>query len=213
MSTLAQMDPPVPSDEHLLERYRAAGDSDAFAELVHRYERELFGYLRRFLHDAELAADVFQATFLRVHLKAATFKAGSRFKPWLYAIATNQAIDAQRRSRRHRMASLDRRRGDEESSRPHADLVPSAAASPECSVETAEERDWLRSAVAALSSAQREVLKLVYQDRIKYAEAARRLGVPLGTVKSRVHGAITRLGRLAPAVVPASRGAARRFAR
>src|ERR1051325_3619214 len=96
------------TDEELLVRYRDTADRDAFAELVHRYERELFSYLRRYLGDANMAEDAFQATFLQVHLKAHQFEEGRKVRPWLYTIATNQAIDAQRRNKRHRSVSLDR---------------------------------------------------------------------------------------------------------
>src|SRR4030067_475812 len=96
------------SDELLLVQDRQTGDRELFAELVHRYERELFNYLRRYLGDTGMAEDAFQATFLQVHLKCEQFEAGRRFRPWLYTIATNQAIDAQRRNKRHRMVSLDR---------------------------------------------------------------------------------------------------------
>src|SRR5688500_956113 len=96
------------SDEELLARYCHKSDRDAFNLLVQRYERELFSYLRRYLGDAEMADDAFQAAFLQVHLKCGQFEEGRAFRPWLYTIATNQAIDAQRRNRRHRMASLDR---------------------------------------------------------------------------------------------------------
>ena len=78
-----------------------------FTELVSRYQRELYNYLRRFLADATLAEDVFQATFLQVHVKRDAFEQGRKFRPWLYTIATNQAIDAQRRNRRHRRLSLN----------------------------------------------------------------------------------------------------------
>ena len=96
------------TDEVLFGRVRRHDDTVAFETLVHRYERELFAYLRRFLGDAQLAEDVFQSTFLAVHRKRARFVEGRPFRPWLYAIATNQAIDTQRRNRRHRMVSLDR---------------------------------------------------------------------------------------------------------
>src|SRR5277367_1683793 len=97
-----------PTDEQLLADYRQQGDRQAFSQLVHRYERELFSYLRRYLGDAEMAEDTFQTTFLQVHLKCDQFEEGRKFRPWLYTIATNQAIDAQRRNRRHRSVSLDR---------------------------------------------------------------------------------------------------------
>src|SRR3954452_24217163 len=88
------------SDEELLLGYRESGDAKLFAELVHRYERELYSYLRRYLSDAEMAEDAFQAALLQVHLKCQQFEPGRAVRPWLYTIAPNQAIDAQRRSRR-----------------------------------------------------------------------------------------------------------------
>ena len=59
-------------------------DTDAFESLVHRYEQELFSYLRRYCGSAEMAEDVFQATFLQVYLKKENFEDGRRFRPWLY---------------------------------------------------------------------------------------------------------------------------------
>src|SRR3954469_3436222 len=96
------------SDEDLLLGYRESSESSLFQELVRRYERELYSYLRRYLGDAEMAEDAFQAAFLQVHLKCDQYEPGRAFRPWLYTIATNQAIDAQRRNKRHRSISLDR---------------------------------------------------------------------------------------------------------
>src|SRR5690606_12984162 len=110
-STLQEADPSLVadlSDEALLERARTGGDRAAFAVLVERYERELYSYLRRYLNDAELAEDAFQMTFLQVHLKCDQFDGERKFKPWLYKLATHQAIDSQRRNKRHRGLSLDR---------------------------------------------------------------------------------------------------------
>ena len=98
-------EPLTTTDEDLIQRVRDHDDGPAFETLVHRYERELYGFLRRYLNDAELAEDVFQATFLRVHQKRGRFLDGHRFRPWLYAVATNQAIDARRRNHRHRTAN------------------------------------------------------------------------------------------------------------
>ena len=63
------------SDEGLLVEYRDNGSRQAFEELVHRYEKELFGYLRNYLGDAEMADDVFQQTFLQVYLKCDQYRA------------------------------------------------------------------------------------------------------------------------------------------
>ena len=82
------------TDEELMNKYREDGRADLFNELVHRYERELYRYLARYLGDPTAAEDVFQNTFLQVHLKRGLFENGRPFRPWLYAIATHQAVDA-----------------------------------------------------------------------------------------------------------------------
>lgn len=182
----------APTDEDLMGRFQADGDQDAFATLVHRYEHELFGYLRRYLHDAALAEDVFQATFLRVHLKRASFETGRTFRPWLYTIATNLAIDARRRGRRHRMATLDGRGADDD----RLALLDTLAAHDDTSAasESAESQAWVRGAVADLSLGQRQLVQLIYHQGLKYREVAGLLGIPLGTVKSRMHTVIVALG-------------------
>ena len=97
------------SDEELMSRYREEGQAAIFSELVHRYERELYRYLARYLGDPTPAEDVFQNTFLQVHLKRGLFENGRPFRPWLYAIATHQAVDALRKAGRHPTVSLDQR--------------------------------------------------------------------------------------------------------
>src|SRR5919106_5646969 len=96
------------TDEELLLEYRLTGAAQLFETLVKRYERELYNYLRRFLNNQVLAEDAFQATFMQVHLKCHLFDGDRKVRPWLYTVATNQAIDIQRRNRRHRLVSLDR---------------------------------------------------------------------------------------------------------
>mgnify|MGYP006276798711 CR=1 FL=1 len=181
------------TDEQLLQRFRRDDDQAAFESLVHRYESDLFGYLRRYLGSIEMAEDVFQATFLQVSMKSDRFDAGRKFRPWLYAIATNQAIDAQRRNRRHRMASLDRRIGDEAGDAALAEMLASDEPVCDSQMEDQEARDWARSAVADLPDPMKSVLVLVFHQGLKYREAAEALGIPLGTVKSRLHAAIHRL--------------------
>ena len=186
------------TDEDLIRRIRVRDDDDAFETLVHRYEHELYGYLRRYLGDAEMAEDVFQATFLRVHQKSGQFVVGHRFRPWLYAIATNQAIDARRRNHRHRMASLDRRSDDRAET---GSLAETIAARDRTSVEMMQEAETaalVLAAVAALPDPLRSTLDLVYRQGLKHREAASRLGIPVGTVKSRINTALHRLHALAP---------------
>lgn len=194
-----------PSDEALLLEYRSSGDHRAFYELVHRYERELFGYLRHYLGSAEMAEDVFQQTFLQVHLKCEQFEPGRKVRPWLYTVATNQAIDAQRRNRRHRMVSLDRRSGEkrEEDTGALVELIDGAEPNPVSEAELAERREKVRSAVDDLPEPTRRVVLLVYFQGLKYREAAEALSIPVGTVKSRLHAAIQKLSEtLTPTDLP-----------
>jgi RNA polymerase sigma-70 factor (ECF subfamily) len=185
------------TDESLLLRYRETGDRDAFEELVHRYEREIFSYLRRYLGDAEMADDAFQRTFLQVHLKCDQFEEGRRLKPWLYTIATNQAIDLQRRNKRHRMVSLDGKKsaGDDESVGALIGLLESREASPLESLESDERRQWVRRTVDELPEQLQSALTLVYYQGLKYREAADVLGIPVGTVKSRLHSALLKINQ------------------
>ena len=190
------------SDEELLLEYRDHGNRPAFEELVHRYEKELYGYLRNYLGDAEMAEDVFQQTFLQIYLKCDQFEPERKLRPWLYAVATNQAIDHQRHFGRHRMASLDRRMGKDEESDTGAfvELFDSPERGPVEESESHEQAGEIRRAVDDLPEQMRQVVLLVYFQGLKYREAAHALGIPVGTVKSRLHGAVQKLGEvLAPA--------------
>jgi RNA polymerase sigma-70 factor (ECF subfamily) len=185
---------PELTDEEVLLRYRETEEPGLFAELVRRYERELYSYLRRFLGSTEMAEDAFQATFLQVHLKCHQFEAGRRVKPWLYAIATNQAIDAGRRNRRHHMVSLDYlgRRGHADEKNV-VDPMVSLEPSPVTQASDAERNELLRRALDELSDQMRTVVYLVYYQGLKYREAAEVMSIPVGTVKSRLHTAVGRL--------------------
>ncbi len=183
-----------PTDEDLLQRFCSAEDGGAYETLVRRYEQELFNYLRRYLGSAEMAEDVFQATFLQVYLKRERFEPGRRFRPWLYTIATNQAIDAQRRNRRHRMVSLDQKTSDDEV----GGLMEIVSAEGPTAIEQLEDeeaKEWVRTAVEDLPETLRAALVLVYHQGMKYREAADVLGIPVGTVKSRLHAALLKLNQ------------------
>jgi RNA polymerase sigma-70 factor (ECF subfamily) len=183
------------SDEELLLSYRAKRDSGAFAELVRRYEKEMFGYLRHYLGNAEMAEDVFQQTFLQVHLKCDQFEPGRKVRPWLYTVATNQAIDYRRRNRRHRVGSLSRaaEHNVEEDAGALAELLGGGETGPADNAESAEQYDALRQAIDTLTETSRQVVMLVYFQGLKYREAAQILSIPVGTVKSRLHAAMLKL--------------------
>jgi len=182
------------TDEELLLKYRETGDRELYASLVYRYERELFAYLRRYLGNAEMAEDVFQQAFLQVHLKSHLFDASRRFRPWLYTIATNAAIDAKRRNKKHTKLSLDAaRESDNQDVGRLINLLESSDPDPSNSALMSERSRLVRKALSTLPESMNVVIHLVYYQGMKYREAAEVLDVPVGTVKSRLHSAISKL--------------------
>jgi RNA polymerase sigma-70 factor (ECF subfamily) len=186
------------TDEELLSRYRDHGRNEDFNALVHRYEHELYRYLARYLGDSNLADDVFQNTFLQVHLKRGLYQDGRPVRPWLYAIATHQAVDALRKSGRHPTLSLDQRvdSGEPDPSS-LVDLLTSDVPGPLSVLQGAERRDWIRESVAKLPEALKQTLILAYYQDLKYREIAEILKIPVGTVKSRLHAALAKLQEMA----------------
>lgn len=186
--------PPPDSDEQLLARLRD-GDRGVFGPLVRRYERELYGYLRRYLGDDDLADDVFQNTFVAVFLKIQQYEPGRPARPWLYAIATNQAIDALRKKNRRadRRADLIVAADDDGEPRPLFELMPAADPAPPDHADRAEQRELVRAAVDRLPDLLRQVVLLAYFQGMKYRDIADALDIPVGTVKSRLHAALVKL--------------------
>jgi RNA polymerase sigma-70 factor (ECF subfamily) len=186
--TMADQGMDATSDESLLTRHRD-GDPDAFRTLVERYRRDLHGYLARFLGSSAAADDVFQDTMLQVHLSADSFDAERRFKPWLFTIASNKARDFHRRAKRRRANSLDKRLGDEDGAT-MGELVEAQDEAPESSAAAQDESALVKEVIDGLPAHHREVILLGYFQRLSYQQVADVLGVPLGTIKSRMHAAV-----------------------
>jgi RNA polymerase sigma-70 factor, ECF subfamily len=186
------------SDEALLSRYRDTGQTRDFDALVHRYEHELYRYLVRYLGDKALAEDVFQNTFLQVHLKRGLYEDGRPVRPWLYAIATHQAVDALRKAGRHPTVSLDQRVASGEAEAGSlVDLLVSDETGPLAELQGQERAEWVRESVAKLPETLRQTLILAYHQDLKYREIAEMLKIPVGTVKSRLHAALAKLQQMA----------------
>lgn len=181
------------SDEELLACFQK-GQQEAFGILVRRYEGELFGYLRRYLGDGTLAEDVFQNTFLQVYIKIGQYEPGRPVKPWLYTIATNQAIDALRRQNRHAARSLEQESEKTSDDLPHLlHLLETRGPGPLDQAQGEERRQLVRSGVEGLPDFLKQVLILAYYQGLKYQEIADILKIPVGTVKSRMHTALNKL--------------------
>jgi RNA polymerase sigma-70 factor (ECF subfamily) len=182
------------SDEELLALFRQ-GTSEAFGALVRRYEGELYGYLRRYLADGDLADDVFQNTFVQLYTKIDQYEIGRPVRPWLYAIATNQAIDALRRQGRHQTVRLGSEGDDAHDGDPPQllTLLECRGPGPVEQLQDEERRQMVRATVEGLPDFLKQVVILAYYQGLKYKDIAGILRIPVGTVKSRLHTAMCKL--------------------
>lgn len=191
------------TDEVLLARLQD-GQQELFGTLVRRYERELYGYLRRYVGNDDLAADVFQNTFVAIFVKMDQYQAGRPVRPWIYTIATNQAIDALRRRNRRIDSRADPLLagddGNDDSARPLFEVLQTKDPGPVELAERAELRQLVRNAVEQLPDLLRQVVLLAYFQGLRYQEIADVLDIPLGTVKSRLHAALAKLSEVWEAV-------------
>ena len=181
------------SDEQLLAAYQG-GDDAAFAQLVKRYEKALYNYLLRFLGKKALAEDVFQETFLQVHVSADRFDLSRRFRPWLYTIASNKARDLLRSSARRpamQLTGLEDKDGEGQL----MEMLVRDNTTPDAVLEKKQQAELVRKAVADMPERLREILILAYFEQLSYKEMAESLAIPLGTVKSRLHSAVAHFGQ------------------
>ncbi len=181
--------PAIP-DEQLLESYRN-GNKAAFAQLVERYQRELFHFLVRFLGDRTAAEDVFQESFLQVHQSASQFDPSRRFRPWLFTIAANKARDLMRSQARRPTNPLQATisPGDDESGQ-YIDLMEATNPTPGQNMEREELQKLVHGTVMSMPDHLREILLLSYFHQFPYKQISDILAIPLGTVKSRLHAAV-----------------------
>ena len=177
-------------EDRTLLRRMTGGDQEAFAALYDRYSAAAFGLAVKICNNRVLAEDVVQEAFLSIWRRAGGFdpERGS-VSAYLMAAVHNKAVDAVRHE------ESQRRRGEEGIS----DFLAESGG------EEVLEAAWLgvrrsqvRAAVASLSSVQREALELAYFEGLTYSEVADKLGVPLGTAKTRLRDGMTRLRTLLP---------------
>jgi RNA polymerase sigma-70 factor (ECF subfamily) len=175
----------IPDDRHLISE-SLAGRTASFGVLVLRYQDRLYHVANRVLDNPDDALDVVQDTFVNAYLSLASFKGDAEFFTWLYRIAFNTAISAKRRKRS--AVSLDAGTGKDgnigiDPEDRAADVAPGAA------MERSEDERLLAEAVAKLSPEHRAVLLMKDIDGLKYEDIAEVMGVPIGTVRSRLHRA------------------------
>jgi RNA polymerase sigma-70 factor (ECF subfamily) len=170
-------------DEAQLSARFRVGDQAAVRDAFTRYSGAVFTVAMSVLNDRELAADAVQMTFLNAWRASASLDPESSMGPWLYAIARHASLDLYR-SRRRAPSPVD------------GDLLKERADTSPISFEHAWETWEIRSAIDALPAEEREIVRAQHFLALTHAEIAARLGIPLGTVKSRSHRAHRRLATL-----------------
>ncbi|MCB9850102.1 MAG: RNA polymerase sigma factor [Phycisphaerales bacterium] len=184
----------APTDEQLLAKH-LEGDPAAFRTLVERHMRELSQFVYRFTNSRSAADDVVQDTFVQIHLSAASFDPARRLKPWLFTIAANKARDRLRSRTRRREVPLDAQIGgaDDDGQR-FVDLLADEESDPAERMSADEQDAVVREVVDGMPEHLTEVLVLAYFHQFAYRDIADILGIPLGTVKSRLHAAVAQFG-------------------
>lgn len=163
-----------------------AGDGDAFRALVVRYQRKVYALALGVVKDADLAWDVAQETFVRVHAHLSEFEAKSSFSTWLFRIATHLAIDSVRRERRSRKDDLDEVNEAHLAEGGEGILSTALGNDPRANVLRRELAEKIQEALATLPEKHRTILVLREVEGLSYEELAERLGIHKGTVMSRL---------------------------
>ncbi|MCH8815229.1 MAG: sigma-70 family RNA polymerase sigma factor [Chloroflexi bacterium] len=175
------------SEASLIERARE-GELDAFNLLVERYERPLYNLCLRMLSSQQSAEDATQDAFISAYRSIRSFRGGS-FKSWLFRIGANACYDELRRQRSRPSRSLDEPVGEDE----RTIEVPDTGPTPEESAENVELRDAMGEAIAGLPPDQRLAIIMRDVQGLDYEEISEATNANLGTVKSRINRARTRL--------------------
>lgn len=190
------------SDPELVRRL-ADGDREvrhaAFEALHRRHARRSFQLAFRVLRDADLAADAVQEAFLSVLRKGARFEERAQFSSWLFRVVLNRSIDIRRRERRvatETDASPRGKGGAPEEPEPGGKSGASAVEEPPDAVQSAERAAAVHAAIRRLSPKLEEIVLLRYPEGLSYEEIGDVLGLPPGTVRSRLNRAHAALREL-----------------
>jgi RNA polymerase sigma-70 factor, ECF subfamily len=174
----------APSTEANLVFAAQHGDLSAFNELVLAHQDGLYRWVVSLVQDEALADDITQLVFISAYQKISTFRGGS-LRAWLFQIARNRSYDILRQQKHRPTVRLDDDPQDEQVGG-LLSVLPSTDPSPEEALIQAEQASQLLRLLNSLPAPFRQVLELVDLNEMDYQQAADVLGLPLGTVKSRV---------------------------
>jgi RNA polymerase sigma-70 factor (ECF subfamily) len=184
--------------EHELVRRIHMGDVDAFEVISASYREAVHRHVLHVVKDEDIADDLVQEVFLRLWTHADQWNGTGPLRGWLFRIAMNLALNHLRSIRRRPQRPLDREpdqvERDDESLAP-AWMIDASALGPDTLIEQAEQHRLLHRLIGRLPEGKREVFHLVHEREMELREVAEALGIPEGTVKSRLHYATKRLAQ------------------
>jgi RNA polymerase sigma-70 factor (ECF subfamily) len=164
------------------------GSQAAFREIVHRYQRPVFGVIVRVVRDQARAEELAQDTFVKAFRALHTYDVRRRFAAWLLTVAHHVAIDEVRRGALDTV-SLEAMTGPTEDGRRTHEIPDANAPTPAVLAERVERADALRTAISRLRPEYRELVALKYEQELEYEDIVEITGLPIGTVKSSLHRA------------------------
>ena len=176
-----------PTDEELIERFQNE-DLYAFDQIVHRYQDQLVNFVYMYLGDRSDAEDVVQETFLRVYRNKHMYRQIAKFSTWIYTIAGNLAKTELRRRRRRKILSITQMGYEDKDYE-----LPSDTLTPEKIIDSDMKEKIIKKEIEDLPIRFKEVIVLRDVEEFSYEEISKMLSIPIGTVKSRVNRARTRL--------------------
>jgi RNA polymerase sigma-70 factor, ECF subfamily len=183
-------------DEVLMESVKQ-GDEDAFRILVERHENRIFSFFYRRMDDAGLAEDLMLEVWHKIYQARHSYRPQARFTTFLYRVVKNHWIDHIRvhANRPRRLVSLDQapRESSGDDGVRLGEMLRSTGESPEAGPMGQELAEKIREGMQRLSAGESSVFRLAVYDEIKYAEISAILGIPVGTVKSRMHTSMRKL--------------------
>jgi len=179
-----------PTDEDLIAQLQQ-GNEDAFDRLVARYKNPLMNFIFRFTGSYDEANDILQETFLRVYYHRDSYKPIAKFSTWIYTIAGNLAKSAVRRRKPGKFFSIFS--GGHEGEESPARDIPDMRYRADQTAEQSLQSDLIQNALAQLDDNQREIVLLCDVQELSYEEICEITGLKIGTVKSRLNRARTKL--------------------
>ncbi len=181
------------SDTELMLRFKQQHDQEAFSELVSRHQKSLINFFYRLVWNQEKSEDLAQEVFIKLIKGVRTYEPRAKFTTFLYRIARNLWIDKLRCGQiSTKTVSLDSPI-DQDKEKPLSELIAGESSNQTEDIANKELVNRLKKLISGLPEEQQVILNLTYFEGMAYQEVAKIVDIPLGTVKSRLHAAISKL--------------------